>query len=99
MWRGLYGVIAVKAQVAVAPVQCPHLGRSGVAQAGDGKAAPVRSIVLAPGRSALDDREMFWGGVAFDAYLVACVLGHPVSAPPLYSRDVEVGQGHRITSR
>jgi hypothetical protein len=29
---------------------------------------------------------------------VAGVLGHSRSAPPLHSRDVQFGQGHRIIS-
>ena len=59
---------------------------------------PFRPEVLTPGGTPLDDGELSWGGLAFDANLVAGVLGHSRSAPPLHSRDVQFGQGHRITS-
>jgi hypothetical protein len=47
----------------------------------------------------LDDREVSWGDLAYDADLMAGVLGHPHGAPPLHSCDIGLRQGHRITSR
>src|SRR6516225_1044356 len=46
-------VVAVEAEVAVAPVQRPRLGRLGVADPGDGEPCPFRADALAPGRPAL----------------------------------------------
>jgi len=89
----------VEAKVAVAPVQGPGLVGGGVTQAGDRKGGPFGPEVLAPGGTPLDDREVSWGDLAFDADLVAGVLGHPHSAPPLHSCHVQLRQGHRITSR
>ena len=44
-------------------------------QPGDRESGPVGPEVLAPGRSAFADGQMSWGDVAFDADLVANVLG------------------------
>jgi hypothetical protein len=33
---------------------------------------------------------------AFDADLVACVLGNPCGAPPLHPCDIEIWQGHLV---
>jgi hypothetical protein len=44
-------------------------------QPGDQESGPVGPEVLAPGRSAFADGQMSWGDVAFDADLVANVLG------------------------
>jgi hypothetical protein len=44
-------------------------------QPDDRESGPVGPEVLAPGRSAFPDGQMSWGDVAFDADLVANVLG------------------------
>ena len=44
-------------------------------QPGDRESGAVGPEVLAPGRSAFADGQMSWGDVAFDADLVANVLG------------------------
>jgi hypothetical protein len=44
-------------------------------QPGDRESGPVGPEVLAPGRSAFANGQMSWGDVAFDADLVANVLG------------------------
>ena len=59
-------------------------------RAGDRKASPVGSGVLAPGRPAFADGQMSWGDVAFDADLVANVFGDLVGAPALYAGDVKL---------
>jgi hypothetical protein len=65
----------------------------------DRESGPVGPKVLAPGRSAFTIGQMSWGDVAFDAYLVANVLGDLAGAPALYAGDVELGKsasGHRV---
>ena len=91
-------LVAVEAKVAVAPVQSPRLFGGGVTQTGDRKGGPFRPEVSTPGGTPLDDGEVSWGELAFDADLVAGVRGHPRSAPPLHSCDIQLGQCHRITS-
>lgn len=83
----------MEAEIAVAPVQGPRFVGGGVAQAGDREAGPFRPEVLAPRGTALDDREVSWGGFAVDADLVAGVLGHPRKAPPPHPCDVQFRQG------
>ena len=67
-------------------------------QPGDRESGPVGAEVLAPGRSAFANGQMSWGDVAFDADLVANVLGDLAGAPALHAGDVELGKsanGHR----
>src|SRR5260221_11492330 len=75
-------VIEVEAQVAVAPVQGPGPGGLGGAEPGYGKPRPFRADALTPGRTALDDRQVPWAGVAFHPGLVAGMLRHALLAPP-----------------
>ena len=91
-------VVAVEAEVAVAPVQCPHLGRLRVAEPGDGEPRPFRAGVLAPGRAALDDRQLPGPDVALDADLVPDVLGDTLFAPAADAGDVEFGQSWHLVS-
>ena len=97
--RGTQWLVEVEAKIAVAPVQGPRLVGGDVAQTGDRKARPFRPEVLAPGGAPLDDGEVSRGHLAFDAHLVAGVLGHPHGTPPLHACDVQLRQGHRLTSR
>ena len=61
-------------------------------QPGDRESGPVGTKVLAPGRSALANGQMSWRDVAFDADLVANVLGNLARAPALHAGDVELGK-------
>ena len=84
--------------VTVAPVQRPQSSALGVVQPGDRESSPVGTKILAPGRSALTNGQMSWRDVAFDADLVANVLGNLARAPTLHAGDVELGKsanGHR----
>ena len=58
----------------------------------DRESGPVGAKVLAPGWSTFADGQMSWGDVAFDADLVANVLGDLAGAPALYAGDVELGK-------
>ena len=73
-------LVDVESEVAVAPVQGPGLVGGGVAQARDREAGPFRPEVRAPGSAPFDDREVTEGDLAFDADVVAGVLGHPPGA-------------------
>ena len=53
-----------------------------------GKSGPVGTEVLAPGRSAFANGQMSWGEVAFDADLLANVLGDLARALTLHAGDV-----------
>ena len=53
----------------------------------------MRPEVLTPGGALLDDREVSWGDLAFDADLMECVLGHAHGAPALHSCDIQLRQG------
>src|SRR5271166_1241895 len=99
LWAGVERVVAVVFQVPVAPVQRPLSGGLGVVQPGDRESGPVGPEVIAPGRSAFADGQMSWGDVAFDADLVANVLGDLAGAPALHAGDVELGKsasGHQV---
>ncbi len=61
-------------------------------QPGDRESGPVGTEVLAPGRSAFTNGQMPWCDVAFDADLVANVLGDLAGAPTLHAGDVELGK-------
>lgn len=89
---GLEGLVAVELQVPVAPVQRPEAGGLGVVQACDREPGPLGAKVLAPGGSALADREVAGGDVALDADLVAQPLRDLGGAPPLRASDVELGE-------
>src|SRR5271156_6950089 len=68
-------------------------------QPGDRESGPVGPKVLAPGWSTFANGQMSWGDVAFDADLVANVLGDLAGAPALYAGDVELGKsasGHQV---
>src|SRR5271156_6299785 len=68
-------------------------------QPGDRESGAVGPEVLAPGRSAFADGQMSWGDVAFDADLVANVLGDLAGAPALHAGDVELrksASGHQV---
>ena len=85
-------------QVPVAPVERPQAAGLGVVQPGDRESGPVGAKVIAPGRSTFANGQMSWGDVAFDADLVADVLGDLAGAPALHAGDVELGKsanGHR----
>ena len=59
----------------------------------------VWTKIFAPGRSAFANGQMSWGDVAFDADLVANVLGNLARAPALHAGDGEFGKsanGHRV---
>ena len=84
--RRLELVIAVGAEITVAPVQRP--GGLRVAEPGDGEPCPFRAGVLAPGRAALDDRQLPGPDVALDADLVPDVLGDALFAPAADAGDV-----------
>src|SRR5271163_4806194 len=65
----------------------------------DRESGPVGAKVLAPGWSTFANGQMSWGDVAFDADLVANVLGDLAGAPALYAGDVELGKsasGHQV---
>src|SRR5690349_6179050 len=95
-WREL--VVAVEAEVAVAPVQRPHVGRLGVAEAGDGEPCPFRAGAFAPGWPASDDRQVPGSDVVLDADLVPGVRGDALFAPAAHAGDVEFGQsGHPVS--
>jgi hypothetical protein len=84
----------MEAKVAVAPVQRPGVVGGCVAQPGDWEAGPFRPVVLRPWRAPLEDRQVPRSELALDADPVAGVLGYPCGAPPLYSCDVQLWQGH-----
>src|SRR5271155_1767450 len=68
-------------------------------QPGDRESGAVGAEVLAPGRSAFANGQMSWGDVAFDADLVANVLGDLAGAPALHAGDVELrksASGHQV---
>ena len=68
-------------------------------QPGDRESGPVGAEVLAPGRSAFANGEMSWGDVAFDADLVANVVGDLTGAPAVHAGDVELRKstgGHLV---
>src|SRR5690242_6790029 len=95
-WREL--VVAVEAEVAVAPVQRPHVGRLGVAEPGDGEPCPFRAGAFAPGWPAFDDRQVPGSDVVLDADLVPGVRGDALFAPAAHAGDVEFGQsGHQVS--
>ena len=77
---GFKWLVSVVFEVPVAPVQGPESGAFGVVQARDRKSGPFRTEVLAPWWSAFANGQMSWGDVAFDADLVANVLGDLVGA-------------------
>jgi len=89
---GVQRLVTVVVEVAVAPVQRPETGGLDVVQAGDGEPGPLRAQVVAPGRSALADRQMAGGDIALDADLAAQPLGDLGGAPPLHASDVELGK-------
>ena len=65
----------------------------------DRESGPVGLKVLAPGWSTFANGQMSWGDVAFDADLVANVLGDLAGAPALHAGDVELGKsasGHQV---
>src|SRR6266536_5950155 len=86
----------MKAQVAVAPVQCPGSGGLGIAEPGDGEPRPFAAGALAPGRTALDDRQVPWADVAFHPDLVAGMLRDALLAPAADAGDVEFGQSWHL---
>lgn len=61
-----------------------------VTQPSDREGGPFGPEVVAPGCAPLDDGEVSRGDLAFDADLVARVLGHPSGAPALYSCNVQI---------
>jgi len=68
-------------------------------QPGDRESGPVGAEVLPPGRSAFANGQMSWGDVAFDADLVANVVGDLTGAPAVHAGDVELGKstgGHLV---
>jgi len=91
-------VVAVEAEIAVTPVQRPHPGGLRVAEPGDGEPCPFRAGVLAPGRAALDDRQLPGPDVALDVDLVPDVLGDALFAPAADPGDVEFGQSWHLVS-
>src|SRR2546430_16748700 len=96
--RWLELVVAVEAEIAVAPVQRPRLGRLGVAEPGDGEPCPFRADALAPGRPALDDRQLPGSDVALDADLVPGVCGDTLFAPAARAGYVQLRQsGHEVS--
>ena len=73
-------------------------GGLGVAEPGDGEPCPFRADALAPGRPALDDRQLPGSDVALDADLVAGVRGDALLAPAAHAGYVQLGQsGHRVS--
>ena len=95
---GVELVVAVEAEMAVAPVQRPRPGCLGVAEPGDGEPCPFRSDALAPGRPALDDRQVPGADVAFDADLVPDVRGDALLAPAAHAGYVQFRQsGHQVS--
>ena len=62
-------------------------------QPGDRESGPVGADVLAPGRSTFTQiGQMSWGDVAFDADLVANVVGDLTGAPAVHAGDVGFGK-------
>ena len=99
MLRGWFElVVAVEAEVAVAPVQRPRLGRLRVAEPGDGEPRPFRAGALAPWRPAFDDRQVPGSDVVLDADLVPGVRRDALFAPAAHAGYVQLGQsGHQVS--
>jgi len=91
-------VVEVEAQVTVAPVQHPGPGGLGIAKPGDGESCPFRAGALAPGRTALDDRQVPGAYVAFHPDLVPGMLRDALLAPAADAGDVEFGRSWHLVS-
>src|SRR2546430_8746969 len=97
--RWLELVVAVEAEIAVAPVQRPRLGGLRVAEPGDGESCPFRADALAPRWPALDDRQLPGANVVLDTDLVPGMRGDAFFAPAADAGYVQLGQlGHRDQS-
>src|SRR5207247_7172737 len=91
-------LVAVEAEVTVAPVQRPRPVCLRVTEPGDGEPCPFRPGALAPGRPALHDRQVAGGNVAFDTDLVAGMRGDAFFAPATHAGYVQFGQiGHWVS--
>ena len=106
---GVQGLVVVELQVPVAPVQRPEAGGLGVVQACDREPGPLGAEVVAPGWSALADRQVAGRDVALDADLTTqplrdlaahhrCTRATSSSGSPLPTMDVmivtRVGSGY-----
>jgi hypothetical protein len=85
-------VIAVPAQVAVAPVEHPDAVSREVAEAGDREPRPIRSDLGCPRRSALEDRDRPTTHIELDPDLVAQAGRDSSCAVAPDPREVEVGK-------
>lgn len=82
------------AGVAVAPVQLPLAPLGRVAQPGDPARSPLRAVVLAPRRPALDDRDRTGVDNRLDPHLVNRVRRDPLLAVVPDGGDIKAGE-HR----
>src|SRR5450756_2584476 len=76
-------VVLLEAQVAVAPVQRPRAAGLRIAQSRDREAGPLGAQVFTPGSAPLDDGQVSWLDLAFDANLMTGVFGNTLATPAL----------------
>ena len=85
-------VVEVEAEVTIAPVQGPLLGRLGVAQPGNREPRPLRAHVLTLGWPAFHDRQMPGRHVALHLDLAAGMFRDALLAPAPNPRHIQFRQ-------
>src|SRR5664279_3458008 len=85
-------VVLLEAQVAVAPVQRPRASGLRIAQSRDREAGPLGAQVFTPGSAPLDDGQVSWLDLAFDANLMTGVFGNTLATPALNPKHGQLRQ-------